>query len=113
MWVWNAEANAFFCPLEEASIRKMLLIAMRSKTVSDEQHMSDVIRAAHQEWFWYGRERFEKETEYLTTLTRGELSIYFEERPLPTWEDLMARFHRASVGVEDFYVGELVELPEI
>ena len=111
-WVWNEEANAFFCPLEEASIRKMLMIAMRSRTVSDDKHMADVIRAAHQEWFWYGRARFEEEAAYLRSLIQCDLEVHFLECPLPTWDDLMARFHRASVGVEDFQVGELVELPE-
>jgi hypothetical protein len=112
-WRWNAEANAYFCPLEQASIRKMLLIAMRSRTVTDEKHMADVIRAAHQEWFWYGREVFELEAAYLKSLIPGPLEVHFDECPLPSWDELMARFHRASVGVEDFAVGELVELPEI
>lgn len=112
-WQWNAEAGAYFCPLEEASIRKMLLIAMRSRTVSDDKHMSDVIRAAHQEWFWYGREKFESEATYLKSLIPGALEVHFMDCPLPTWDDLMLRFHRASVGILDFEVGELVELPEI
>lgn len=112
-WVWNEEANAYFCPLEEASIQKMLLIAVRSRTVTDDKHMSDVIRAAHQEWFWYGKERFHAEEAYLKSLIPGELEVHFMECPLPSWDDLMARFHRASMGVEDFVVGELVELPEL
>jgi hypothetical protein len=111
-WRWNVEANAFFCPLEEASIRKMLMIAMRSRTVSDDKHMADVIRAAHQEWFWYGRETFENEAAYLKTLIPNGLEAHFLDCPLPTWDELMARFHRASVGVDDFVVGEQVELPE-
>lgn len=111
-WRWNVEANAFFCPLEEASIRKMLMIAMRSRTVSDDKHMADVIRAAHQEWFWYGRETFEIEAAYLKTLIPNGLEVHFLDCPLPTWEELMARFHRASVGIDDFIVGEQVELPE-
>ena len=99
-WVWNDEAGAYFCPLEEASIRKMLMIACRNKTVSDQKHMMDVMLSANQEWFWYGRERFEYEQKFLRKwATHPELIPFFAEMAFPTWDDLMARFKRASMGL--------------
>jgi hypothetical protein len=99
-WVWNEEAGAYFCPLEEASIRKMLMIACRNKTVSDQKHMMDVMLSANQEWFWYGRERFEYEQKFLKKwATHPELIPFFAEMAFPTWDDLMARFKRASLGL--------------
>ncbi len=96
-WVWNAEAGAHFCPLEEASIRKMLMIATRSRTISDQAHMASVMRSANDEWFWYGKERFLAEQQYLLTLAQHpEVRAYFRMFPLQTWEQLMERFHKAS-----------------
>lgn len=112
MWVYNDEAGGYFCPLEEESIHKMLTIAVRSKTVTDDRHMADVIRAAHQEWFWYGKEKFDEEDKYLRSLIPGNLEMHFADRGLPSWGDYLERYHRASKNVEDFYSEEMVDLLE-
>nr|WPR17967.1 MAG: structural polyprotein [Chemarfal virus 252] len=107
-WRWNDEAGAHFCPLEVASIKKMLMIACRDGSVSDQKHMADVIRSANGEWFWHGREEFEKEHAYLLSLLDSEVGLFFLDTPLETWDTLMARFHNASKGVQPWVAQETV-----
>jgi hypothetical protein len=109
-WVWNAEARAYFCPLEEASIKKMLMIATRSRTLSDQAHMASVMRSANDEWFWYGKERFLAEQNYLKSLAEHpEVQAYFRMFPLASWDALMERFHKASEHINKF--GDRAQLP--
>jgi hypothetical protein len=109
-WVWNEEAQGYFCPLEEASIRKMLMIACRNKTVTDQAHMVAVLHAANNEWFWHGKERFEFEQKFLKKwASHPELRMFFpmegatheyeglyKTLAFATWDELMLRYHNAS-----------------
>lgn len=99
-WRWDEEIGAFVCPLEESSIRKSLCIGIPSSTITREMHMLKIMLSAVNEWFWYGRERFETEREFLTKLAlEFDLALELEMTPFPTWEESCIRFWAASKHV--------------
>lgn len=100
-WRWDEDIGAVICPLEEASIRKMLTVCIPSGTESPEFHMAAVMSAAANEWFWHGKERFEKERAWLWHLAeRYDLTLELKAKAFPTWTELCQRFERASLGME-------------
>ncbi len=100
-WRWDSDVGAYLCPLEEASIQKMLCINIPSKTISDEDQMLEVMTAAVNEWFYYGKDKFTLERSYLEDLAeRSSLGPLLKKKPFPTWEQLYERFWRASSGAE-------------
>jgi hypothetical protein len=103
-WRFDAEVGAFVCPLEEQSIHKMLCVNIPSKTISAEAQMLSVMNSAVREWFYYGRERFEVEREFL-----NNVCVKFElcpPVPFPTWDQLKDSFWRASEGLSVVRLGE-------
>lgn len=90
----------YTCPLEEASIKKSLTVWVPSKTVDQHKQMVDVISSANSEYFFYGRETFEKHHAFFKSiLEREPYSFYVTESTLPGWSDLIARFRRASESI--------------
>jgi len=100
-WRWDDDIGAVVCPLEVASIHKMLTVGTPSETESPEVHMASLITAAVNEWFWYGKETFERERAWLWNLAL-EAGIHHEvkAKSFPTWSELCARFEKSSLGME-------------
>jgi len=99
-WRWDADVGAIVCPLEEESIRKMLLICNPSDTESPELHMASVMSSAINEWFWYGKKRFEEERTWILNLAaENDLAQELTYKGAPTWEQLKDRFWEASEGI--------------
>ncbi len=99
-WRWDEDIGAVGCPLEEASIRKMLTVCTPSETNSPEVHMAEVICAAANEWFWYGKERFEKERAWLWSIAvKANIQHEVAAKHFPTWDELLLRFWKASEGM--------------
>lgn len=100
-WRWDEDIGAVVCPLEVASIKKMLTVCTPSGTESPEFHMAAVMSAAANEWFWYGKERFEVERAWLWKLAeRHGLTLELKAKAFPTWTELCQRFERSSLGME-------------
>lgn len=100
-WRWDQDIGAIVCPLEEASIRKMLTVCIPSDEESPEFHMASVMVSAANEWFWYGKDVFERERAWLVDLAnRHGIVRELEIKKLPTWQDLYDRFWKASEGIE-------------
>jgi len=99
-WRWDEDIGAVVCPLDEASIHKMLTICNPSDTVSPEFHMANVMCAAANEWFWYGKVKFEQERAWLWNLA-GKNGLQHEliAQSFPTWTELCMRYERASLGM--------------
>jgi hypothetical protein len=96
-WVWDADVGAHLAPLEEDSIAKSLTVCVRSKTLSQEYHAVAILESAHSEYFFYGKETFEKRAAMIKRLiARYSLEPYTKETSFPTWDDLYRRFWRAS-----------------
>jgi len=94
---FEAELDAYMAVLEEDSIWKSLMICVPSSEVSMQKQCIEIVASAVCEWFFYGRERFEKERTYLIDLvSRCGLVVYVEKSTFPTWETLVGRFVLAS-----------------
>nr|ULG00044.1 MAG: hypothetical protein 1 [Locarnavirus sp.] len=99
-WRWDEDIQAVVCPLEEASIRKMLTWCLPSGEESPEFHMASVMVSAINEWFWYGREIFERERAWLIKLAQSNGILQeLMYKGFPTWEQLYDRYWKASEGV--------------
>jgi len=101
-WRFDEDLQSYLCPLEEASIQKMLTIWLPSKTICPEAQMIAVIESAVNEWFFYGRKKFEVEREFLMSLIDKRLKPFVGPATFPTWDDLAARFKENSKNVEIF-----------
>lgn len=99
-WRWVEEIGAIVCPLDEASIKKMLTVCIPSGTESPQFHMASVMSSAINEWFWYGRDTFEKERAWLWQLavTHG-ITQELVAKSFPTWNELCIRFEKSSEGM--------------
>ena len=99
-WRWDEDVGAILAPLEIDSIRKMLCIRVATSDVGETFHMASVICAANNEWFFHGKEVFEREHAWLQTLIdRHELHDEVSICRFETWDSLVDRFWRASKGV--------------
>lgn len=100
-WRWDHDVEAFLCPLEEGSIRKMLTIWIPSKTISADLQMASVIESALNEWFFYGKQKFEEERKFLVDLaTENDLLNSCRASTFPSWEELYERFWKNSLDVK-------------
>jgi hypothetical protein len=108
-WKFDAEVGAYVCPLEEQSIHKMLCVRIPSKTISAEAQMIAAMQSAVREWFFYGRERFEYEREFLLNVAE---ECYIDlPKPFPTWDELKDAFWRASDGMSTVSLGKCYSYP--
>ncbi len=99
-WRWDEDIGAVVCPLEEASIHKMLTVCLPSDEESREFHMASVMVSAANEWFWHGKHRFEAERAWLIKLAADAgISRELQVKKMPSWEELFARYWDASKGV--------------
>jgi hypothetical protein len=96
-WRLDEDIGAYLCPLEHESIEKSLMVWTRSKSISEQEQMSEIMRSALGEYFNYGKEVFLKRRElFQQAIKELDLSLWFSDHPLPTWEDLKQRFILAS-----------------
>lgn len=111
-WRWDNDVQAYLCPLEEQSIHKMLCINIPSNTISVEAQMIAEMNSAVREWFFYGRERFEKERAFLLEVVdKFDLRPEYKLTPFPVWEELRNTFWRASKGMTTERLGEFDSHP--
>lgn len=100
-WRWDEDIGAIVAPLEEKSIHKMLMINVASKTIPPEAHGIATIASAIREYFWYGKEVFEKKTQLFKDLIEeNNLQDYQEDSTLPSWESLKSDFWHSSRHVK-------------
>jgi hypothetical protein len=92
-FMWNDELDAYMAPLDSESIWKSLMIFVPSSTDSPQKQCLDIVRSAVEEWFFYGRERFEKEKKFLEDLVNEVgLNVYVEKNTFSDWDVLKERF---------------------
>lgn len=100
-WRWDADVGAYLAPIEEASIKRSLTVWLPSDTLNEYEKMIEVITSAVCEYFFYGREKFEKERSFFTQLLQQEpYCLYSKSERLPTWQELYDRFWEASSNLE-------------
>lgn len=98
-WRFENELGMYTCPLDEESIRKSLTVWVPSQTISPYQQMVDVISSANSEYFFYGKEMFEKHHAFFKQiLTLDPYCKFVKENTLPDWDTLKNRFREAYKG---------------
>lgn len=101
-WRWETELNAYAAPLEVDSIQKSLTVWVPSRTIDKYKQMVDVITSANNEFFFHGRELFEKRRSFFQRVLQQEpYSHYVEDSTLPDWDTLVERFRHASQEFEN------------
>jgi len=96
-WVFDTDVGAWLAPLEEASMHKSLTMWVPSKSIDEYAQMVAVISSANNEFFFHGRETFEKHRSFFAKLLEEEpYSLYVKPSTLPRWDELVHRFWKAS-----------------
>jgi len=96
-WRYEEELGKRVCPLEISSIYKSLMIGVKSKAISPQDHATSIIRSANSEFFWHGREVFDKwQKHFKNMIEHHELQSFFESTPLESWSDLILRYKKNS-----------------
>lgn len=97
-WVWNSEVGDWMAPLEEDSIFKSLTMWVPSSSIDKYAQMVFVVSSACNEYFFYGREKFEEKRQFFENVLAEEpFNFYVRESTLPLYDQLVERFHRASL----------------
>jgi hypothetical protein len=96
-WVWNDELQTYLAPLDHESIEKMLMVWVRSKSISQEEQIMAVVNSAIREYFFYGRNIFEEKRILLYNMCKHlHLDNWFDGSSFPTWDDLVLTFKKNS-----------------
>lgn len=96
-WRYEAELDAVVCPIVAATLDKMMTTWVPSSTISPEAQGEEIIRNVCCEYFWYGREEFERRKVMLRAIFQASIPAEYETpRTFPTWEDLVIRWKRGS-----------------
>jgi hypothetical protein len=96
-WRFEEDLDDYACPLDHDSIEKSLMTWVASKTISAEEQMVAIITSAIREYFYYGREVFERKRRLLQgAIKHHKLEAYTCETTLPSWQYLVNQWHEAS-----------------
>ncbi|APG78400.1 hypothetical protein 1 [Hubei picorna-like virus 4] len=99
-WRMEEELGMYTCPLEEASIHKSLTVWTPSATIDKYRQMVQVIVAANNEYFFYGKDTFEKHHSFFAEILKEEpYNLYTTSTTLLGWDDLIDRFQKASEAI--------------
>jgi len=92
-WVYDFDCKAYLAPLDHESIEKMLMVWVRSKTISKEEQMLAVISSAVREYFFYGRTIYELKIDLLKDLVKQvNIEDWVIETTFPTFDQLIKEF---------------------
>ncbi len=99
---FEPQTGTFMCPLDEESIKKSLMVNVKSKTIPEEMQSAECIASAIREYFWHGKQKFENQREFLKHIVSlcPEVEMYVTDSTFPTWDQLMESYKEASKYVE-------------
>lgn len=95
-WRFEQLTQSRMCPLEEDSIIQSLMIGCESKFLSDEVQATSLIENALQEYFFYGKEKFEERKEFFEQMISNLGLENYVRSSLPTFDGLLARYCKNS-----------------
>ena len=91
------ELGVMVAPLEEASIIGSLMVGITSNSVTDEFHAIQVIESALSEYFFYGREVFDKKRKmFLEIIEELDLALWIPARGLRSWDMCLNSYKTTS-----------------
>lgn len=116
-FVFDEEVGAYLAPLDEDSIFKSLTWWVASKSICPEAQMSFILVSAIREYFFYGRERYNKMKNAILQISDSLiLSGFMNREQIPSWEDLLVQFndpHPGGSHVDDLINDDHFEEPEV
>lgn len=96
-WKFDKRFNSYSAPLEWKSIEKMLLVCVKSKSISGEEHAVAVISAALREAYQHGDKEYDELRSKLEKAIREcSLEPYVTGSTLPSKEQLLSDWKRCS-----------------
>jgi hypothetical protein len=99
-WRFEPALGDYAAPLELESIQKSLMVWTYSKTVTPAEQGVAVISSALREYFFHGKETFDRMTRLLNSIV-DEVGWreYVTDATFPTWNELVRSWHDASQKV--------------
>jgi len=96
-WRHDEDLGCYMAPLEHDSIEKMLMVWVRSKSITECEQGIAVINSAIREYFFYGKEIFEEKRKMLANLIIDlGWEKYAQYNTLPSYNDLKHDFITSS-----------------
>lgn len=101
VWRWEPAVRAHVAPLALDSMEKMLMVCVEKKNISPEHHAIQVVGTAVREYFFHGREVFEKMSAALhEAVWAAQLDLFVEDNTFPSWDQLVLDFEERSKHVK-------------
>jgi len=95
IWRFDEDLNHFVCPLDEASIKKSLMIGLKSKAVTAEEQAVSLMLSALGEYFWYGKDTFNYWRKIFMKW-RDDLELHEWGPQFDTWEIYRDKYEERS-----------------
>jgi hypothetical protein len=96
-WRYEPELDAYMCPIEHATLDKMMTTWIPSKVQGTFAHAEELIRNVGTEYFWYGKSVFEEKQRVLRDIASEVIpEEYITENTFPSWEFLKNMWRRSS-----------------
>ncbi len=95
-WRFDESTGAHVCPLDEESIKKMLMIGTKSRFLTNEVKVCVNVHTALSEYFWYGRDKFNEMKDFLTKMLRDRDLMKYNFRDFDSYDDYLLNFKRNS-----------------
>jgi hypoxanthine-guanine phosphoribosyltransferase len=99
-WSYDKDVGAYLAPLDHDSIERQMTVWVRSKSVSAQEQIIDIIAGVTREYFFYGRKTFERKQLMLKEIVaQTELEPWVVESTFPSWKSLHDEFWENSKRV--------------
>lgn len=96
-WRYEPELDAVVCPIDHATLDKMMTTWIPSSVLGPYAQGEEIIRNVGVEYFWYGKEVFEEKQVLLRKIFRETIPQEYETpRTFPTWDSLITLWKRSS-----------------
>lgn len=90
---YDPDIGTVVCPLALDSIFKALMIGIKSRAITKEQHAAQIIDAQLSEFFWHGKKMFNRWRNIFSIMVaKHQLEKYLPQEGLLTWHDYYERY---------------------
>jgi hypothetical protein len=96
-WRYDKQFGGHVAPLDHDSIEKMLMVWVRSKTISSQEQCIAVVSSAVMEYAFYGELVFDDKVRILKKMcSELDLDMYVTPSTFPTFNELVNRYQQAD-----------------
>lgn len=97
-FIWNEEAKAYFAPLEEESILKIITFIKTTNCTLEEGSINAICDAERQ-YFLHGREVYDKQVAWMKTLVESKKELVGITIPWVTYDVLLQDFKNKTLSM--------------